>query len=205
MSSQSLHTPPSPSQAPCALPTPRPSTGTMCSACNRTLPKKEFSKNQLSKAAKRCKKCIAGSQVHCLPSLALSPPPNPHPYAYPCPYWALSSPLSLCVHSLPSLALSPPVCVCAFGFTCGSGCVCATENERLGVQNATTPVPAQPSEQQRPKENRPKPAEPPNEYLCPITCDLMEDPVLAADGHSYERSAIQVGSRRGSFAVHEAC
>ena len=27
--------------------------------------------------------------------------------------------------------------------------------------------------------------------LCPITQELMEDPVIAADGHTYERSAIQ--------------
>lgn len=31
----------------------------------------------------------------------------------------------------------------------------------------------------------------PDEYYCPITCELMEDPVLAADGHSYERGAIE--------------
>ncbi|KAF0694517.1 Aste57867_14599 [Aphanomyces stellatus] len=27
-------------------------------------------------------------------------------------------------------------------------------------------------------------------FMCPITCDVMLDPVVAADGHSYERSAI---------------
>ena len=31
----------------------------------------------------------------------------------------------------------------------------------------------------------------PNEFLCPITQDVMIDPVVASDGHSYERSAIQ--------------
>jgi len=31
----------------------------------------------------------------------------------------------------------------------------------------------------------------PSEYLCPITAALMQDPVIAADGHSYERSAIE--------------
>ena len=31
----------------------------------------------------------------------------------------------------------------------------------------------------------------PNEYLCPITSEIMEDPVVAADGHSYERTAIE--------------
>ena len=30
----------------------------------------------------------------------------------------------------------------------------------------------------------------PNEFMCPITCELMDDPVLAHDGHSYERVAI---------------
>jgi len=34
------------------------------------------------------------------------------------------------------------------------------------------------------------PAEPPTEFLCPITLELMEDPVLAADGHTYEREVI---------------
>ena len=31
----------------------------------------------------------------------------------------------------------------------------------------------------------------PADYLCPITKDLMVDPVIASDGHSYERSAIE--------------
>lgn len=30
----------------------------------------------------------------------------------------------------------------------------------------------------------------PNEHLCPITLTVMVDPVLAVDGHSYERNAI---------------
>ena len=33
--------------------------------------------------------------------------------------------------------------------------------------------------------------EPPKSFLCPITCELMMDPVIACDGHSYERSAIE--------------
>ena len=31
----------------------------------------------------------------------------------------------------------------------------------------------------------------PNEWLCPITLSIMRDPVIAADGHSYEKSAIE--------------
>jgi hypothetical protein len=30
----------------------------------------------------------------------------------------------------------------------------------------------------------------PNEYLCPLTLEIMIDPVLACDGHTYERDAI---------------
>jgi len=28
-------------------------------------------------------------------------------------------------------------------------------------------------------------------FLCPITLNLMENPVIAADGHTYEKSAIE--------------
>ena len=31
----------------------------------------------------------------------------------------------------------------------------------------------------------------PPEFCCPILHDLMSDPVVAADGHSYERDAIE--------------
>ena len=30
----------------------------------------------------------------------------------------------------------------------------------------------------------------PHEFVCPITCEKMKDPVVASDGNSYERSAI---------------
>jgi hypothetical protein len=33
--------------------------------------------------------------------------------------------------------------------------------------------------------------EPPNEYLCPITKVIMEDPVVASDGHTYDRASIE--------------
>jgi hypothetical protein len=31
----------------------------------------------------------------------------------------------------------------------------------------------------------------PNEFLCPITCELMIDPVCVCDGYTYERKAIE--------------
>ncbi|NEJ83202.1 hypothetical protein GR268_42755, partial [Rhizobium leguminosarum] len=31
----------------------------------------------------------------------------------------------------------------------------------------------------------------PDECFCPITQEIMEDPVIAQDGHTYERTAIQ--------------
>ena len=39
-------------------------------------------------------------------------------------------------------------------------------------------------------------AVPPNEYLCPITHGVMEDPVMAEDGQTYEREAITEWVRR---------
>ena len=38
----------------------------------------------------------------------------------------------------------------------------------------------------------------PDAYLCPITMDPMEDPVIAADGHSYEKSEINAWFARGN-------
>jgi ubiquitin-protein ligase len=38
----------------------------------------------------------------------------------------------------------------------------------------------------------------PDDFLCPITLELMQDPVISADGHSYERSAIE-----GWLATHD--
>ena len=32
--------------------------------------------------------------------------------------------------------------------------------------------------------------------LCPITCQVMDDPIVAADGHTYERKAIKVWLKR---------
>jgi hypothetical protein len=33
--------------------------------------------------------------------------------------------------------------------------------------------------------------EPPRALVCPITLDLMRDPVMDANGHTFERSAIE--------------
>ncbi len=35
------------------------------------------------------------------------------------------------------------------------------------------------------------PEEIPNEFLCPITTEIMKDPVILTDGHVYEKQAIQ--------------
>ena len=39
------------------------------------------------------------------------------------------------------------------------------------------------------------PLEVPADFLCPITHSVMHDPVICADGHSYEREAITVSSQ----------
>ena len=36
----------------------------------------------------------------------------------------------------------------------------------------------------------------PDELLCPITAELMTDPVVTADGHTYDREAIEVWLQR---------
>jgi streptogramin lyase len=37
----------------------------------------------------------------------------------------------------------------------------------------------------------------PAQFLCPILCEVMEDPVVAADGYTYERAAIETWFRQG--------
>ena len=40
---------------------------------------------------------------------------------------------------------------------------------------------------------------PPTEFICPISLDIMDDPVVASDGFSYERSEISEQIRRAGF------
>ena len=39
----------------------------------------------------------------------------------------------------------------------------------------------------------------PNEFICPITQDIMEDPVIIDDGHTFEREAIQQSFQISGF------
>lgn len=39
--------------------------------------------------------------------------------------------------------------------------------------------------------------EPPVEFLCPVTQEMMRDPVFSADGHSYERTTIETWFAQG--------
>ena len=45
---------------------------------------------------------------------------------------------------------------------------------------------------------------PPEHLVCPITSDVMTDPVLAADGESYERSAIETWIHNKTKEIMEA-
>jgi len=42
-------------------------------------------------------------------------------------------------------------------------------------------------------------AEPPEHLLCPITYELMDDPVILDDGYTYERRAIEEHLRRNGL------
>ena len=53
-----------------------------------------------------------------------------------------------------------------------------------------------PKRPQSPKASPPPLRPPPDELLCPITLCVMTDPVLAMDGHTYERAAIEDWLRR---------
>ncbi len=35
----------------------------------------------------------------------------------------------------------------------------------------------------------------PSDMLCPITCEIMKDPVICSDGNTYERKAIETWLR----------
>lgn len=55
-------------------------------------------------------------------------------------------------------------------------------------EEVTTPTPPPPPP---PPVQPAGPAEPPDEFVCSITFELMEDPVVCDDGHTFERSAIE--------------
>ncbi|KAK7247679.1 ubiquitin-protein transferase, partial [Aureococcus anophagefferens] len=60
---------------------------------------------------------------------------------------------------------------------------------------------ARPSEAPRSEAPRPAPLprdedDAPEEFLCPISMEVMQDPVIAADGHTYERRAIEAWFER---------
>jgi len=46
-------------------------------------------------------------------------------------------------------------------------------------------------EKEEKKSAKQKEEEIPDEFLCPITNDVMEDPVVASDGYTYEKAAIE--------------
>ena len=47
------------------------------------------------------------------------------------------------------------------------------------------------TERQRLQRQKNAPSDPPEEFLCPITYDVMKDPVISNEGISFERSAIE--------------
>ena len=68
----------------------------------------------------------------------------------------------------------------------GSDIAAATEEEP-----APTPGEPAPTLASAPSPAPVSPPEPPDEFICPISQELMVDPVLASDGHAYERQSIE--------------
>ena len=58
-----------------------------------------------------------------------------------------------------------------------------------------TPTPGAPGGEEGVEAPRSK-EDPPDEFVCPITQELMIDPVVIADGHAYERCAIETWLQR---------
>jgi serine/threonine protein kinase len=59
---------------------------------------------------------------------------------------------------------------------------------RRAISDSTSPAPSAPARTRSPSPTEGYPI--PAEYQCPITHVLFTDPVVASDGHTYERSAI---------------
>ncbi len=71
--------------------------------------------------------------------------------------------------------------------------ICAVKCEVLSYHAGTADLAdAQEKEKESQQEQQALIAlqQPPNEFLCPITHELMDDPVVLADGFSYNRAAI---------------
>ncbi len=56
----------------------------------------------------------------------------------------------------------------------------------------------QQQQQQQQEQQRAETDEEPHSYRCPITSEVMIDPVMTSDGHSYEREAIESWFARGN-------
>ena len=63
----------------------------------------------------------------------------------------------------------------------------ATDQAAVAAADEAAAVAA--AEKKKGKKKRARP--PPTEFLCPITQELMSDPVSTCDGHTYERAAIE--------------
>ncbi|EOD06269.1 hypothetical protein EMIHUDRAFT_249951 [Emiliania huxleyi CCMP1516] len=57
----------------------------------------------------------------------------------------------------------------------------------LADQTATLSPTGSPPQPEAPPREEPPPAD----FICPITTEVMSDPVMATDGHSYERKQIE--------------
>lgn len=44
-----------------------------------------------------------------------------------------------------------------------------------------------------------------DEFSCPITRELMRDPVIAADGHTYDREAVEMWLRNHDTSPKVTC
>ena len=74
--------------------------------------------------------------------------------------------------------------------------IAAPCSRRLPAVSSMT-VFAAPADEEPPAATQAARLAPPDALVCPISMELMEDPVLAMDGHTYDRSSIEAWLKTG--------
>lgn len=81
-----------------------------------------------------------------------------------------------------------------------SGYVCCNQH-RSFVQETGSHLPMQPAHCRRPmvtEEDKPLAPQAPSSFYCPVSMELMSDPVMVATGHTYDRVCIEKWLAQGN-------
>ena len=73
------------------------------------------------------------------------------------------------------------------------------EKQDSTIVNSSSKLDSKKEEDKEKNTKSKKDDSPPTEFICPISLDIMDDPVVASDGFSYERTAIAEQIRRAGY------